>query len=70
MSKKKFRAELYKAYVASGMHDHALIQEYIKVAEAFVFDNQKITVSSFRTLTEKISDSNNRFNGSYALGKE
>ena len=70
MSKKKFRAELYKAYVASGIHDHALIQEYIKVAEAFVLDNQEITVSSFRTLIEKISDSRNCSNGSYALGKE
>ena len=70
MSKKKFRAELYKAYVASGIHDHALIQEYIKVAEAFVLDNQEITVSGFRALTEKISTNNGHSNGSRALGGE
>ena len=67
MSKKKFRAELYKAYIASGVHDHALIQEYIAIAESFVFNNNKITVSGFRALNEKISNSNDRSNGSRAL---
>ena len=70
MNKKKFRAELYKAYVASGMHDHALIQEYIEVAESFVFNSNKITVSGFITLCDKINKSNDRSNGSRALGKE
>ena len=70
MNKKKFRAELYKAYIASGMTDHALIQEHIEVAESFIFKNNKITLSGFRTLNEKISTSNDSPNGSYALGKE
>ena len=69
-TRKKFRANLYQAYIVSGVHDHALIQEYIKVAEAFVLDNQEITVSGFRALTEKISTNNGHSNGSRALGRE
>ncbi|MGX5699539.1 hypothetical protein ACWKWF_08045 [Acinetobacter kookii] len=69
-TRKKFRANLYQTYIASGVHDHALIQEYIKIAEAFVLDNQEITVSGFHALIEKISISNDRSNGSRALCKE
>ena len=57
MSKKKFRAELYKAYIASGMHDHALIQEYIKVAESFVFDQKEFTQDDHKVLIERLSKS-------------
>ena len=67
MNKKKFRANLYQACIASGMSDPALIQEHIKIAESFVFDNNKITVSIFRSLSEKISTSSDNSNGSRAL---
>jgi len=69
MKRKEFRANLYQTYVASGIHDHALIQEYIEVAEAFVLDNQKITVSGFHALIEKTNTSNDCSNGSYASNK-
>jgi len=68
--RKKFRSNLYQAYIASGMHDHTLIQEYIAIAESFVFNSNKITVSGFRALNEKISNSNDRSNGSRALSGE
>lgn len=59
MKKKKFRAELYKSYIASGLQDHALTQEYINIAENFVFNDMKVTVSDLRALNEKIGASNN-----------
>lgn len=62
--RKKFRSNLYQAYISSGIHDHVLIQEYIEVAESFVFNNLKITVSTSRALNEKIIDSHH---GSRAL---
>ena len=36
MTKEKFRANLYTAYISSGMHDPVLIQEYIRIAEDYV----------------------------------
>jgi transcription termination factor NusB len=41
MKKNKFRAELYKTYIASGLQDPVLIQEYIEIAESFVFYQKK-----------------------------
>ncbi len=43
MTREEFRANLYQTYVSTGMNDHALIQEYIHVAESFVFDKKKHT---------------------------
>ena len=43
MNKKEFRANLYRTYVSSGMHDHVLIQKNIEIAESFVFDKHGIT---------------------------
>jgi|GEM_PF-1122575 hypothetical protein len=40
MNIEEFRAKLYQTFIASGMKDHVLIQEYIKIAESFIF-NQK-----------------------------
>ena len=57
MGKKKFRAELYKAYIDLGLHDHALVQEYIKVAESFVFDKKEFTQDDQKVLIERLSGS-------------
>lgn len=65
----KFRSNLYQAYIASGLQDPVLIQEYIEIAESFIFNSNKITVSGFRALAKKITDSNDHSNGSRALGK-
>ncbi|AYO54169.1 hypothetical protein [Acinetobacter wuhouensis] len=54
-----FRAELYKTYVASGMTDHVLIQEYINIAEAFVFNKSQLTMSEFNELMERLAKNQN-----------
>jgi hypothetical protein len=43
--KNKFRAELYKTYIASGLQDPVLIQEYIEIAESFVFYQKNLQKS-------------------------
>lgn len=55
MTKEEFRADLYKAYVAAGMHDPVLVQEYIKIAESFVFNDQIFTISDSENLAKKIT---------------
>ncbi|GAB00759.1 hypothetical protein HWI77_11685 [Acinetobacter venetianus] len=68
MNKKDFRAKLYQTYIASGMRDHSLIQEYIKAAESFVFHNSQITVSRHGILDDKSGANKNPTMGSRALG--
>lgn len=53
--KKEFRANLYQTYVASGFQDPVLIQEYIEIAESFVFDQKKFTQDDHQTLVKKLS---------------
>ncbi|KAB1852264.1 hypothetical protein F4W09_14790 [Acinetobacter tandoii] len=55
----EFRADLYKTYIASGMQDHVLIQEYINIAEAFVFHEKKFTKSEWEQLTRKLAENPN-----------
>ena len=55
MKKNKFRAELYKTYIASGLQDPVLIQEYIEIAESFVFYQKKLTKKAYDELVEIIS---------------
>lgn len=59
MNEKEFRADLYKAYIASGFKYPILIQEYIEIAEAFVFRQEKLTKEAYEDLTEKLSKINN-----------
>lgn len=58
MKKNKFRAELYKTYIASGLQDPVLIQEYIEIAESFVFYQKKLTKKAYDELVEKLSKIN------------
>lgn len=69
MSKKKFRANLYRAYVSSGMHDHMLIQKNIEIAESFVFNKHKITEFDLNKINTAMAKDVHQSNGSYALGK-
>lgn len=55
MSKEEFRANLYAAYVSSGMHDPVLTQEYIRIAENFIFNNQVFTITDSKNLVQKLS---------------
>ncbi|RGD93951.1 hypothetical protein [Acinetobacter sp. SWAC57] len=55
MTNEEFRADLYKAYIASGMRDPVLIQEYIEIAESFVFHQKKLTKEAYEDLVEKLS---------------
>lgn len=43
MNRKVMRAKLYQSYIAAGIQDHVLIQEYIKIAESFIFDQKQHT---------------------------
>lgn len=56
MNKKDFRAKLYQTYIASGMRDHMLIQEYIKIAESFVFDKKQHTNLEKEKLIKKFQN--------------
>lgn len=56
MTREEFRANLYQAYIASGMHDPVLVQEYINIAESFVFDKKVFTKSDDLVLREKLSN--------------
>jgi len=56
MTKEEFRANLYQAYIASGLHDPVLIHEYVNIAESFVFDGKVFTKSDERALLEKLSN--------------
>lgn len=58
MTREEFRANLYQTYVSSGMHDPVLIQEYIQIAESFVFDRVKFTQSDFELLTKNMAVKN------------
>lgn len=58
MTRTEFRADIYKIYVASGMQDHVLIQEYVKIAEAFTFDQKDFQPSDQKALMEKVSNGN------------
>ena len=55
MTRGEFRANLYQTYVSSGIQDHVLIQEYIKIAESFVFDQKEFTPSDHKVLIERLS---------------
>ena len=55
MTKEEFRANLYTAYIASGMHDPVLTHEYIRIAENFVFDGQVFTIKDSKELAKKVS---------------
>ncbi|WP_180005142.1 MULTISPECIES: hypothetical protein [unclassified Acinetobacter] len=55
MTREEFRANLYQTYVATGMHDQVLIQEYIEIAESFVFDQKKYTQENQEVLVKKLS---------------
>ena len=56
MTKEEFRANLYQTYVSTGMHDHVLIQEYIQVAESFVFDHKQCTKLDEENLIKKFQN--------------
>ena len=56
MTREEFRANLYQTYVSTGMNDHALIQEYIHVAESFVFDKKKHTKIDEENLIKKFQN--------------
>lgn len=59
MTRKEFRASLYQTYVASGTYDHVLIQEYIKVAEAYVFDGKQLTITDQEAMVSRLTESQN-----------
>ena len=69
MNKKEFRANLYRTYVSSGMHDHILIQKNIEIAESFVFDKHGITAFDLNKINIAMAEGTRQSNGSYALGK-
>lgn len=69
MNKKKFRANLYRTYVSSGMHDHVLIQKNIEIAESFVFDKHGITAFDLNKINIAMVEGAHQSHGSYALGK-
>ncbi|RKG46515.1 hypothetical protein D7V64_17400 [Acinetobacter cumulans] len=69
MNKKEFRANLYGAYVSSGMHNHVLIQKNIEIAESFVFDKHGITAFDLNKIKIATAEGVHQSNGSYALGK-
>lgn len=56
MTREEFRANLYQTYVSSGMHDHVLIQEYINIAEAYVFDDQQITTTDQEAMVSRLTE--------------
>lgn len=56
MTREEFRANLYQTYVSTGMHDHVLIQEYIRVAECFVFDHKQYTKLDEENLIKKFQN--------------
>lgn len=68
--RKKFRANLYQAYVSSGMRDHVLIQKNIEIAESFAFDKHEITAFDLRKINQAIIEDASQSNGSYALSKD
>ena len=55
MTKEELRANLYQAYIASGYQDPVLIQEYIKIAESYVFDQKEFTQDDHEILIERLS---------------
>lgn len=55
MTKEEFRASLYKTYISSGYQDPVLIQEYVQIAESFVFDKKKFTQADYRLLKKNIT---------------
>jgi len=54
MTREDFRANLYQTYITSGMQDPVLIQEYIKIAEEFVFDSKQHTSLQQTELIERL----------------
>ncbi|WP_165382311.1 hypothetical protein [Acinetobacter wuhouensis] len=58
MTREEFRANLYQTYVSAGMYDPVLIQEYIQIAESFVFDKLKFTQNDLKALSERMAIEN------------
>ncbi|QZM13390.1 hypothetical protein ABVS_2763 [Acinetobacter lwoffii] len=54
MTREEFRANLYQTYVSSSVCDPVLIQEYIRIAESFVFDGKQHTAIQQAELIEKL----------------
>lgn len=59
MTREEFRANLYQTYVSLGTHDHVLIQEYINIAEAYVFDNKQLTITDQEAMVSRLTESQN-----------
>ncbi len=57
MNRKVMRAKLYQSYIAAGIQDHVLIQEYIKIAESFIFDQKQHTKLDQKNLIKKLQGS-------------
>lgn len=55
MTREEFRANLYKSYVELGMTHHTLIQENIKIAEAFIFDGIALTPEDQESFFDRFS---------------
>ena len=50
----KFRENQYQAYIAAGMKDPVLIQEYIKIAENFIFNDQQFTQDEHNEMKRRL----------------
>lgn len=69
MTREEFRANLYQTYVSSSVCDPVLIQEYIRIAESFVFDSHEITAFDLQKINQATIEDAHQSNGSYALCK-
>ena len=45
--------------MSSGTHDHVLIQEYINIAEAYVFDSKQLTITDQEAMVSRLTESQN-----------
>ena len=55
MKREELRANLYKAYIESGAHNHVVIQQNILIAEKFILDNHEFSEVERKALIEKLN---------------